>query len=328
MFVLLIIFLLLFCLSLILGGESFLSLKLEDILQGKDTISSSIFWDIRLPRSSLAALSGASLALSGALSQGIFRNPLAGPSVIGTNAGGVLGAIFMFYFGFAWQSIYAIPVASIVGSALSTFLVISVYNRLKLKSIGSLLLLGFAFNAFVSGMTSFTLSFLLNDFEKATSALRWMLGSYSSASWKEVYLIAGTTVVGVLVATKLGKKIDILSMGDDVAKSLAVDPDKLKNIVVICIAILVGGSISVAGGVPFIGLVVPHFTRLVVGPSHPQLFKASLINGASLAILCDLVARNISYPAEIEIGSITTILGAPFFIFLLIKTHKRSEHLP
>lgn len=290
-----------------------------------NSVIESILYELRIPRNILALLSGASLALAGAVSQGIFRNSLASPSVIGTNSGGVLAAILVFYFGLAWESQVYLSAASIIGSCFSTILVLAIFNHQKMQSLGALLLLGFALNAFLSGLTSFTLSFLLNDYEKSTSALRWMLGSYASASWHEVRFLASTFATGLILAYPLAYKIDLLSLGEDLAKTSSINVTKLKNLSIIALAILVGGSISVAGGIPFVGLIVPHISRQLVGPRHKKLFITSILNGAILTLFCDLIARNIRFPEEIEMGAITTLLGAPFFIWLLISNQKKKE---
>ena len=235
-----------------------------------NSVIESILYELRIPRNILALLSGASLALAGAVSQGIFRNSLASPSVIGTNSGGVLAAILVFYFGLAWESQVYLSAASIIGSCFSTILVLAIFNYQKMQSLGALLLLGFALNAFLSGLTSFTLSFLLNDYEKSTSALRWMLGSYASASWHEVRFLASTFATGLMLAYPLAYKIDLLSLGEDLAKTSSINVTKLKNLSIIALAILVGGSISVAGGIPFVGLIVPHISRQLVGPRHKK----------------------------------------------------------
>jgi iron complex transport system permease protein len=291
----------------------------------KSDVIKSILFDIRLPRNLLAMLSGASLALAGAISQGVFRNSLASPSILGTNAGGVLAAILVFHFGLAWESSFYLPGASILGSIGSTLLVLAIFSHQRMQSLGALLLLGFSLNAFLTGMTSFVLSFLLNDYEKSTSALRWILGSYSAASWNEVWIVLSTFILGLGVSIPLAYKIDVLSLGSEIARTLSVNPDKLKTISIVSLSILVGGSISVAGGIPFVGLIVPHICRMFVGPNHKKLFVASIINGATLTLICDFIARNIRYPEELEIGALTTLTGAPFFIWLLIKNNKTKE---
>lgn len=288
-------------------------------------ICRTILFDIRLPRNIVASFSGASLALAGCVSQGVFRNPLASPSIIGTNSGGVFATILVFYFGLAWNDIFYIPAASILGSIISTALVLWIFNWQRMQSVGSLLLLGFAINAFLTGLTSFTLSFLLSDYQKSTSALRWILGSFSSTTWSQVTIVASTFLGGAIISYALSYKLDVLALGENIAKNLAIDVTKLRNISILCLSILVGGSISVAGGIPFIGLIVPHITRILVGPNSKKLFILSAANGATLTLLCDVVARNLTYPVEIEVGSITTLIGAPFFIWLLVTQNKENK---
>lgn len=290
---------------------------------GTDT-AKVVFFDIRMPRGIMAAVSGASLALAGSISQALFRNSLASPSIIGTNTGGVFAVILAFYFGLAWSSYFSLAIAGMLGSLVSTAIVLFIFRAQKFRSIGALLLLGFAISAFLSGMTSFTLSFLLNDFEKSTSALRWILGSYASASWSEVIIIFSTFTLGLMIALPIATRLDVLALGDNVAKNLAVDPRKTMNIGIIAMSILVGGSISVSGGVPFVGLIIPHITRLATGPYNRKLFFAAMINGATLTLLCDFIARTLRYPEELEVGSLTTLIGAPFFIWLLVKSNRNK----
>ena len=161
---------------------------------------------------------------------------------------GGLAAILTFYFGSAWSNTFVLPTAAIFGSITSTLIVLWIFNKQHFRSIGSLLLLGFALNALLSGITSFTLSFLLNDYEKSVTAIRWILGSYAFSTWTDVIIVFTTMVIGISISKRLANQIDIMSLGDSIARTLTVNPRNLKSFGIICLSILVGGSIAVAGG--------------------------------------------------------------------------------
>ena len=282
-------------------------------------LASIIIFEIRLPRILVAALTGASLAAAGVLSQGLFRNTLASPSILGTTSGGSLVASAMFFYGSAYDHWYTLPIGAFMGAAAATYLLFMISKRFFGFQVQSLLLAGFALNALLGACTSFVISLMLEDQQKAASVMHWMLGGFAARGIEHFMMVLPTFLIGALLANHITKKLDILALGEEKAQTLNVNLKVLWHISIVSIALLVGGSVAVAGAVPFIGLVVPHITRMLFGPKHRQLLWLSAINGASLVLLMDLLARTLMSPKEIEVGVLISLFGAPFFIWLLLN---------
>jgi len=282
-------------------------------------LSSIIMFEIRLPRILVAGITGASLAAAGVVSQGLFRNTLASPSILGTTSGGSLVAASMFFYGSAFDHWYTLPIGAFLGAATATYILFLISKRFFGLQIQSLLLAGFALNALLGACTSFVISLMLEDQQKAASVMHWMLGGFAARGMEHFYMVLPTFLIGIFLATNITHKLDILALGEEKAQTLNVNMKVLWHISIVCIALLVGGSVAVAGAIPFVGLVVPHMTRLVFGPKHRNLLWLSAINGASLILLMDLLARTLMAPKEIEVGVLISLFGAPFFIWLLLS---------
>lgn len=310
--------------SIFFGGD------LEDIKQifDKDywTSYSYIIYEIRLPRTMLAIFSGGALALAGTLSQALFRNPLASPSVVGTQAGASLGVTLAFFTGTAWSNVYAVPVFAIFSAVATTFLVIKLFSLSRSNDITLLLLVGFATSSLLAGVSSLVISVFLSDPEKALPAIRWMYGSFSGADWRKILLVVMALLPIFTISLKRARDLDIISLGEKLAGSLAIDVQRLRRQSIWGIGLLVGTTASVSGGLPFVGLIVPHIMRGIVGPGHRMLIPASVIGGALLALICDLLARTLRYPQEMEVGTLTSVLGAAFFIHMIFsQTSNRKK---
>ncbi len=197
-------------------------------------------------------------------------------------------------------------------------------SRLKTPSMEFLLLIGFAFNALASAMTSLVVALTLEDYQKAQGIMHWLLGGFDGKGYEHVLMALPPLVLGLVWVLSLAPRLDVLSLGEDLASTLSVDIRKLRMHAIAAVALLVGTAVAVAGAIPFIGLVVPHFTRLIVGPAHRRLLVASTINGMSLMLLADLAARTVRAPAELEVGILTSLLGAPFFLWLLWSRQRRG----
>lgn len=288
-----------------------------------------ILWNIRWPRSLVALCSGASLGAAGALSQGIFRNSLASPSLVGTASGGVLFAVIGFLSLSIYHTIWLIPLLTIIGCALSHLLIsglffgLSKLNKTHPRSSDDLVLLGFAAHIFFGGITTLILSLSLNDADQTIAIFKWLFGSYAQATLHDVAVLSITTSIGLIWASTMAYKLDVFSLGTEEAESLSIHTHRLTQMVMICISVLVGGSVASCGGIPFVGLMAPHITRLIIGGSHQKLVWASACSGSILTLICDTLARTIIYPQEIEAGIIMITIGSPFFLFILWK--KRSE---
>jgi len=278
-----------------------------------------IVGDIRLPRVLTAVICGAALAAAGCISQALFRNPLASPSITGTESGGVLAAVIAFYTGAAFASPYSLAGIAIFGAATSTIVIFFLMRVNGWQRLETLLLAGFALNTLFGAGTSFTLSLALEDHQKSAAMMHWLLGGFQARGWEHVATGIFLLFVGVCWATTLSKKLDILSLGEEQAATLGVDTKKLRTHSILAIAVLVGGAVAIAGAIPFVGLIVPHTTRMLIGPHNRRLLFCSLLNGASLVVIADALARTVRSPAEIEVGIITSLIGAPYFLWLLLR---------
>lgn len=286
-----------------------------------------IFWDIRLPRALLAALSGAALGMAGALSQGIFRNPLASPSLVGTQSGGVLFAVIGFHL-LTLMDWTAIAILTITG-CFTTHLIIAAMllclsRRHQLRS-DDLVMVGFAIHIFLSGLTTLILATAITDTDKTLAIFKWLFGSYALATWTDVTMLTLATIMGLSLALVIAYRLDVFSLSQHEATSLAVRTHRLTQQAMLGVSILVGGSVASCGGIPFIGLMAPHIARLSVGGAHRRLIPAAALIGTILTTSCDTLARTIIYPRELETGVLLITLGAPFFIFILWQQRTRSR---
>jgi iron complex transport system permease protein len=268
---------------------------------------------------------GAALASAGVLSQGLFRNPLADPSVLGATSGGSAGAALMFYFGAAGLQWFSLPLAAFTGALLATGFILHLSSRRFAWTMESLLLAGFAINALFGALTSLVVSLVLEDYQTAPAIMYWLLGGLNARGWEHVAMVFVPLVVALSVAYVVAARLDVLALGEDVARTLSVNVRRLKRASIVVIALLVGVAVSVAGAIPFVGLVVPHLTRLICGPSHRRLVLVSAINGVTLVVLADLAARTLRAPAELQVGVLIALLGAPFFLWLLISRRQGGD---
>jgi len=298
-----------------------LGLVPEDTLSQRDRI---VIQEIRLPRTALGILVGAALAVSGALMQGLFRNPLADPGIVGVSAGAGLGAIAVIVLGgtvlgpvVSLFGIYALPLAAFSGGLATTLLLYRVATRRGQTSIATMLLAGIALAA-LSGALSGILVYLADD-RQLRDLTFWALGSLGGATWTKI-LAAGPVIALAFVATPLlARGLDALALGEASARHLGVPVQRLKAAAILSVAAATGASVAVSGGIGFIGIVVPHLLRLIIGPDHRFLLPASALLGASLLLLADSVSRTIVPPAELPIGIVTAVFGAPFFLWVLLR---------
>ena len=279
----------------------------------------TILLQIRLPRIIVAALCGGALAAAGVASQGLFRNALASPSVLGTESGGSLGAVLLFFFGPEITHIFAMPLASAAGALLTMLLVLRLAGNVRGTPLEVLLLTGLALSTWFSAIVSLVISLSLEDYQKAGAIMHWILGGFSGKGWEHVWMALIPTCLGIGLMLRLAPRFDVLSLGEDIARSLSLDLAHTRRLTIVTIALLVGGAMASAGALPFVGLVVPHLTRKLFGPSHLKLTLLSVINGMTLTILADLMARTVRAPNEMEVGIITALIGAPFFLWQLAQ---------
>jgi len=279
---------------------------------------------IRLPRVILGILVGASLAVSGAVMQGLFRNPLADPGLVGVSAGAGLGAVSVIVLGgtvlaplFAVAGMYTLPLAAFAGALATTLILYRIATRQGKTSIATMLLAGIALGAFAGAGTGI-LVYLADDLQLRDLTF-WGLGSVAGATWTKV-LSAGPMIVVALATTPfLARGLNALAMGEAAAHHMGVPVQALKNIAIVAVAAATGAAVAVTGGIGFVGIVVPHLLRLAIGPDHRHLLPASALLGALFLILADCLSRTIVAPAELPIGIVTAVFGAPFFLWILLR---------
>ncbi|GAA6151806.1 FecCD family ABC transporter permease [Pseudoteredinibacter isoporae] len=307
-------------LALCLGTElSSLNDAFVALLGQAENIEQQIIRDIRLPRVILALLVGACLAVCGTASQGLFRNPLADPSLIGVSAGAAMGAslcIVFFYVLFAEvASVAVIAVAAFLGGMLASVLVYRLANNENGTSVAMMLLAGIAVTAFAAAVSSFS------EFASSNAQLRrislWQMGSLAGSSAEQRMGLALVLVLLLVVLQRQAMKLNALLLGESEARHLGVNVQRLKIHVIIAIAAGVGLAVATSGTIGFVGLLVPHIMRLIIGPDHRYLLLASALGGALLLLMADTLARTLFAPSELPVGVITAIMGAPFFLALL-----------
>ena len=282
----------------------------------------AVLWAIRLPRVALAAAVGAGLAVSGAALQGIFRNPLADPGLIGVASGAALGAVTAVILGAAALGMATLPVAAFAAGLLTTLIVYALARHDGRTEVVTLLLIGVALNAIAGAGTGFVI-YLADDAQLRTITF-WLLGSVGGATWRAVLAVAPFIVVGVLLMPRWARSLNLLVLGEREARHLGVATERVRLIVITLTALMTGAAVAVAGTVGFVGLVVPHLVRIVAGPDHRTLLPASALAGATLLLMADLVARTVVAPSELPLGVVTALGGGPFFLWLVHRT--RREH--
>lgn len=302
-------------------------LSLVRILTDSDAeLERMILTEIRFPRVLLAGSAGAALAVAGAALQGLFRNPLAEPSLIGVSSGAALGAISIIVLGpsLAIPAVlepYALPLAAVAGASLVTMFLYGFSIRYGQFGIVTILLVGIAVNALAAvGIGIFQ---YLSDDAALRTLTFWMMGSFGRATWETLLPALMLMIAGVVPIFYLVRSLDVLQLGESEAFHLGIDVNRVKRSVIICSAGAVGAGVALAGIVGFIGLVVPHLVRLLLGASHVYVIPASALLGATLTILADLGARVIFAPAELPVSLITSALGAPFFLWLIARSRPR-----
>ena len=283
---------------------------------------------IRLPRTLLGVLVGSSLAIGGAAMQGLFRNPLADPSIIGVASGAALGAAIAIVLGGVLLSDfpaliqnYSVSLLAFIGSCLTTLVVYKMGTTSNGTSVATMLLAGVAITA-LAGAGLGVLTYISDD-ATLRNLTFWQMGSIAGATWNSVMICLSLLAPVVLLLCRYGSVLNAMLLGESEARHLGIDVQNAKLILILLTALVVGVSVSVAGVIGFVGLVVPHLIRLMVGPDHKVLLPASAMLGGILLLLADMVARVIVSPAELPIGIVTALMGAPFFISLLWQQRKR-----
>lgn len=282
----------------------------------------SILWGIRMPRVILAGLVGASLAIAGAAFQGLLKNPLADPYTLGVSSGASVGAVATIFFSLSIPviGVYTLPLVGMVGAFVTMILVLS-FARLIDRSMKmeTLILTGVIFSSFLGSCISLMIALTGQQLREITG---WLLGSVSMRGWPYVQMILPFVVMGVALLWLNRRELNAMMYGDERAQALGVNVKKRKYAILAGGSMLTGAAVAVSGTIGFVGLVVPHMTRMLFGTDHRHLLTLSFFNGASLLILCDLVSRTIITPAELPIGVITAFIGAPVFSYIFFKQRR------
>ncbi len=281
---------------------------------------------IRLPRIVVGASVGMALGVAGATMQGLFRNPMADPGIIGVSAGAAVGAVVAIATGMAGLFFLALPTLAFVGAMAATFLVYGIAAVGGRFSMATLLLGGVAVNAFLGAVVS-AIIILLPDNGALREILFWLAGGLDSRSWEHVRISIPLIVGGVAVILLMSRDLNLLMLGDDEARSMGVRVGMARPTLLAAAALATGAAVAVSGIIAFVGLVTPHVIRLVLGPDHRVLIPMSAAGGAVFVIVADTVARTIVQPAEFRVGVLTAFVGAPFFILLLIKNKRQTYSL-
>ncbi|MBW3085507.1 Hemin transport system permease protein HmuU [Austwickia sp. TVS 96-490-7B] len=274
-----------------------------------------VVWTFRLPRVLLAALAGACLSLAGALLQVSVRNPLAEPYILGISSGAGLGAVLAIVTGSIMASGVMLNLAAFIGAATTMTLVYLLALQRGVIVPARLILVGVALGSLLSALTNFLL--MTTDAQKIFSILHFLLGSVSAATWTSLLPPAIALLIGVIVVGLRTRSLNALMVGDETATALGVDVPRLRRTLLAVTALLTAATVAVAGGIGFVGLIVPHVTRMIVGADHRYVIPVSVLGGAAFLSVCDLLARSIVAPAEIPLGILTAVAGAPFFLWLM-----------
>jgi iron complex transport system permease protein len=283
----------------------------------------TIVWLLRMPRAVMAALVGASLGVAGAQMQGLFQNPLASPDIIGVSAGGSLGGVIALATGLAARSMFYLPLLAFSGSLAALIAVYGIATRRARTGVATLLLAGVAVSTLIGAITSFLITVTWVRYEVAQQIIFWLMGGLANRTWTHVWLGIPGFVPGIVLALAYARDLDILAAGEEVASSLGMEVERAKRTLLVNSALLTGTAVALSGAIGFVGLVVPHAVRLVIGPAHKRLLPASAVSGAAFLVFADLLARTLDRPEELQVGIITAFFGAPFFLYLLM--HRSRE---
>lgn len=280
----------------------------------------AVVWVIRVPRMAMAALVGAGLGVSGAALQGLFRNPLADPGLIGVSSGAAFAVALSVVLGLSTLGLFVQPLAAFIGGLSLTFLIYGFARRGGRAQMATMLLVGIAVNALLGAAISFILSF--SDDVELRDIVFWMLGSLAGSRWEFVYSAGPLILIAIVILIRQAGSLNLLTLGDAEARHLGVRVQRTQLLIVTAAALATGAGVAVAGIVGFIGLIAPHMVRLAVGPDHRRLMPASAMAGAILLLGADLGSRTIASPAEMPLGVLTALIGTPVFLFLIDRARR------
>ena len=282
----------------------------------------TIIWNIRIPRIFTAFIVGAGLTLCGILMQALTKNPLADPYVLGISHGASAGAVSVIMYGYlAFLGGYGTMVGAFIGAVLSIVMALRIATIRNKVTATQLVLAGIAVSALFGAITNFMIYYTKTGSDKVKTANYWLMGSLNGASWEKLKYATIAFVICLVLILALSKGLDVLLLGDDVAVTVGVDTDRLKLIIIILATLLTGIIVSISGTIGFVGLTIPHITRSIVGTKHRRLIPASVLVGGVFLVVADIISRVIVSPEELPIGVVSAFFGAPFFLYLIRKSH-------
>lgn len=277
---------------------------------------------IRMPRVLLAGLVGASLAVAGVVMQALFRNPMAEAGIIGVTSGGALFGILALRLGIAATTIWALPASAFAGAFAVAFSVYLLAGGGRRESMYLLLLIGLAFNSIFSSLIALVLT-TTPDYELSRQMQFWMLGGLEGRSWEHLWLLAPFALAGILICRLHVRSLNVLLLSDDSVTSLGLNVERVRAELLTVAAVLAGAAVAVSGTIAFVGLIVPHICRLLAGANHRHVVPASVLLGAGFLILSDILARSLFTTTELRLGIVTSLIGGPFFIHLLLSSSRQ-----
>ena len=291
-----------------------------------DAVESAIIWDGRMPRFIVAFLVGFSLGAAGCIMQAIFKNPMASPGVIGISSGAALGAVFAIYTGLAARFLFALPIAAVACSIMTLVLVFAIAGSSAQSSVSTLLLAGIALNLIFGALTSFIVTLGTSEFDVGRVIVTWLMGDLNNRAWEHVHIVLPTTVLALGGTFIFVKDLNILMIDDETAANLGVNIRLARNALLFFAALQTGGAIAVAGIIGFVGLIAPHIVRGLIGPDNRKLIPLAGLLGAAFVVYADLFVRLV-VRVDLRVGILTSLMGGPFFLYLLIRYRKRFEYL-
>ncbi|WP_196599751.1 FecCD family ABC transporter permease [Pectinatus frisingensis] len=282
----------------------------------------AVIWFIRMPRMLVGVLVGAALGISGAVMQGLFSNPLADPGIIGVSAGASMGAVIAIALGLAAQNVFMMPLFALCGSLLAVILIVFLSMNNGKIPVMTLLLSGVAVGMLLGAITSGILTIM--DEQKLQNYLFWIVGGLDYRRWEHVYMAIGPITMGIVIMMLMSRHLNVLVLGDIEAKTVGMAVMPFRMGLLFVAAMVTATSVCVSGNIGFVGLIIPHMMRLLLGPDHRILLPASALAGAAFLVICDSLGRIIAPPTEIRVGIMTALVGTPYFLYLLKKMQKRS----
>lgn len=301
----------------VIGGQVGVSGTQSTVLTPEQAAT---LWHIRLPRLFVGLLVGAALGVSGAVMQGVFGNPLADPGIIGVSSGAAFGAVIAIAMGLTANNIFYMPFFALAGALLAVTITVLIATRDGKIPVMVLLLAGVAVSMMLGALTSGILTFM-NEY-RLREFLFWIVGGLEYRRWEHVYLAAGPVLAGTLVLCLLARHLNILALGETEAKSVGASTTTLRLIFLFVAAMTTAAAVCVSGTIGFVGLVVPHIMRILIGPGHRTLLPACALAGGLFLVMCDTLGRLIIPPTEIRVGIMTALMGAPYFLHLLRRAQK------